>query len=163
MPTAITQDAYSHSLFNSSKFVAIRRSPHTLHAGLEHSLMVSACVTRVDQILDSLPYRLPSMSSMVDLSLNPRVTLPSDLGSCLLLPATGGAVLWKVWALMFRVSDNERRYKIPRTGPPVQLWNKCHGRTSSSLKYPLLSITLTNYQQRTLAFGKLGIHSKKHH
>lgn len=36
-----------------------------------------------------------------------------------------------------------------------------HGRMSSSLKYPLLSIMLTNHQQRTLEFGKLGIDPKK--
>ena len=31
----------------------------------------------------------------------------------------------------------------------------------NSLKHPLLSVTLTNHQWRTLEFGKLGIYSKK--
>ena len=79
----IIQDAHSHSLFNSNKSEAIKRSLNIFHMSLEHSPMLSAYITWVDQILDYILYLLPSMCSMVDLSLNPLVTLPSDLGSCL--------------------------------------------------------------------------------
>lgn len=54
-----------------------------------------------------------------------------------------------------------QQYEILCTDSPVQRWKTCHGRPGSSLKYPSLSITLANYQQRTLEFGQLGIYSKK--